>query len=287
MSEAARVPEAATNEHASNLAHHFDDPGQQVEAAKLGMWLFLAQEVLFFGGLFAAYAYFRGRNPDMFLYAHKLLSWKMGAFNTVVLICSSLTMAAGVRAAQLGRRKNLIWMLVLTLIFAGTFLGVKYVEYKQKFEHQLLWGRSFQPEAELLEEHGIPEAVALEESGAAAAHEEVPAPAGEAAPAVVEGASDPAAGGASDPAAGEPAVPAGEPAPPENLHIFFGLYFALTGLHGLHVLLGMVVIGWVLRRAVRGDFGPSYFTPVDMVGLYWHLVDLIWIFLFPLLYLIG
>ena len=286
MSEAARAPEAAANEHGCNLAHHFDDPQQQIEASKLGMWLFLAQEVLFFGGLFAAYAYFRGRNPDMFLYAHKLLSWKMGAFNTVVLICSSLTMAMGVRAAQLGRRKTLIWMLILTLIFAGTFLGVKYVEYKQKFEHHLLWGKSFHPEAQLLEEHGIPRAIALEESGVVPeAHEERATGAAADTPAVAGAAG---AGDAVDSAGGgDVPAPAGEPAPPENLHIFFGLYFALTGLHGLHVVLGMVVIGWILRRSVRGDFGPDYFTPVDMVGLYWHLVDLIWIFLFPLLYLIG
>ncbi|MDQ7007873.1 MAG: cytochrome c oxidase subunit 3 family protein [Acidobacteriota bacterium] len=275
MSEAARAPGGVSHEHPRNLAHHFDDPAQQVEAGKLGMWLFLAQEVLFFGGLFAAYAYFRAHDPEMFHYAHKMLNWKLGAFNTLVLICSSLTMAWGVRLAQLGKRRGLVWMLILTLVFATVFLGVKYVEYKEKFEHQLLWGRSYNPDPHVLEEHGIPEEVAV-----------ASLPSGPAADAPVAPASD-AAPVAGDAGAGQPEPVEVIPRPPQNLHIFFGIYFALTGLHGLHVLIGMGVIGWVLMRAARGDFGPDYFTPVDMVGLYWHLVDLIWIFLFPLLYLIS
>lgn len=282
MSEAARAPGGGGHEHPGHLAHHFDDPAQQVEASKLGMWLFLAQEVLFFGGLFAAYAYFRAHDPEMFHYAHKVLSWKLGAFNTLVLICSSLTMAWGVRMAQLGKRRGLIWMLILTLIFAGVFLGVKYVEYKEKFEHQLLWGRNYDPDPHVLEEHGIPEDVAIASlPSKTAAPAETPS---------VEAAVPPpaAADGESTAHGGAGTAPDEGPAhPPENLHIFFGIYFALTGLHGLHVIAGMGVIGWILKRAVRGDFGPEYFTPVDMVGLYWHLVDLIWIFLFPLLYLIS
>ncbi len=238
MSEA--VHGGGGHEERPELAHHFDHPTQQFEAGKLGMWLFLAQEILFFGGLFAAYAYFRSQHPDMFLYAHRALSWKLGGFNTVVLIGSSLTMAWAVRMAQLGRKKALIWLLIATLALAGVFLGVKAVEYTGKVQHGLLWGNQYQPTAD------------------AYAHGD-----------------------------GHGHEVAGHEERPDNLHIFFGLYFALTGLHALHVIVGMIVIGWILRRAVRGDFGPRYFTPVDLVGLYWHLVDLIWIFLFPLLYLIG
>ncbi|MBD3169900.1 MAG: cytochrome c oxidase subunit 3 family protein [candidate division Zixibacteria bacterium] len=72
-----------------------------------------------------------------------------------------------------------------------------------------------------------------------------------------------------------------------NPHIFFGIYFAMTGLHGVHVIAGMIIISWILIRASRNHFSHEYYTPMEMTGLYWHLVDLIWIFLFPLFYLIG
>lgn len=255
--DAARDGSAETHgEHPPHLAHHFEHPLQQFEAGKLGMWIFIAQEVLFFGGLFGAYAYFRANYPDMFLYAHKFLDWKLGGLNTLILLASSLTMAWAVRAAQLGKRKALINLLIVTLVFAGGFCVVKGVEYKSKFEHQLLWGTRFAPDPHYLEgKHG-------------GAHE-----------AAGEDGADPL-----DP--GGLAAAAGHPDPPENLHIFFGIYFLMTGLHALHVLIGMGAIGWVLYRAYLGHFGPQYFTPVDIVGLYWHFVDLIWIFLFPLLYLI-
>jgi cytochrome c oxidase subunit 3 len=226
----------------SHVAHHFDNAKQQFESSKLGMWLFLATEVLLFGGLFCAYAVYRGNHPEIFVYAHQFLDKSLGAVNTLVLICSSLTMAWAVRAAQLGKQKQIVTMLVVTLICAFCFLGIKYVEYEHKWKHGLLWGEQYNPDA------GLHEAPAVE------AHGET----------------------------GDHSMPE-----PRNVQLFFSIYFVMTGLHGLHVIAGIGVIGWILLRARRGEFGPDYYTPVDLVGLYWHLVDLIWIYLFPLLYLIG
>lgn len=205
-----------------HVAHHFASEGQEFESARLGMWVFLVQELLFFGALFVAYGIFRWWHPETFLEAHKYLSWKLGAFNTVVLIASSFTMVMAVRSAQVNQRKSLISYLLLTLIFAGVFLGVKYVEYMAKIHHGLLPGHFFSA-------HGTS----------------------------------------------------------EYLHLFFGIYFTMTGLHGLHILVGMGLIVWLLIRSLKGDFHADYYTPLEMVGLYWHFVDLVWIFLFPLLYLIG
>jgi len=274
---------AETTTHAApvpHLAHHFDSPTQQFESGKLGMWLFLGTELLMFGGLFCAYAIFRANHPDVFAYAHRFLDVKLGAINTVVLICSSFTMAYGVRAAQLGRRGMLVAMLALTLLCAGGFLGIKYVEYSHKISHGLLWGRNWRAQ-----EHAAGHDAAAEAPGHAAPAEAPAAPAATTPPAdrtvLPDAAEAPvglAAPGGGDAHAG-PRVPA-------NPQTFFGIYFAMTGLHGIHVLAGMVVIGWLLAGALRGAYGPAYFTPVDLVGLYWHIVDLIWIFLFPLLYLI-
>jgi len=231
--------EAAT-EHPRFLAHHFDTPGQQFESGKLGMWIFLVTEILFFGGLFCAYAVYRANHPEIFVYAHQFLDKYLGATNTCVLIVSSLTMAWGVRCAQLGQRRGLVVCMALTLACASVFLGVKYVEYKQKWEHGLLWGERFDPA-----DHQT------NASGDDAGHEQTD-----------------------------------HGTRPPNVHIFFGIYFAMTGLHAIHVILGMIAITWILVRGAKGHFNSQYFGPVDYVGLYWHVVDLIWIFLFPLLYLI-
>ncbi len=233
-----------------HLAHHFETPGQQFASAKLGMWIFLATEILLFGGLFCAYAVYRANHPEIFIYAHRYLDVTLGGINTVVLLCSSLTMAWAVRCAQLGKQKGLKVLLALTLLGGFAFLGIKGVEYEHKWKHGLLWGKSFHP-TEVAHAGGHPDA-----------HH--PLPEGE---------------------------PGGGPIPgtsgsPRNVQIFFGIYFLMTGLHGIHVIGGMSAIGWLLFRASRGAFGAEYFTPVDLVGLYWHLVDLIWIYLFPLLYLI-
>jgi len=244
-------------------------------------------EVLLFGGLVCAYAVYRGNHPEIFAYAHRYLDKNLGALNTMILITSSLTMAWAVRAAQMGNRRLLVLLLTLTLIGGCGFLGVKFVEYEHKWKHGLLWGKRYSPE----HEGSAPE----EEQGAhakllGAALSGAPSPP----PAPGPGSEDrsmipPAAVGPSGLAAeagGETAAAHEEEDEPKNVQTFFAVYFAMTGLHGVHVIAGLVVIGWVLVRARRGEFGRDYFTPVDLAGLYWHLVDLIWIFLFPLLYLI-
>lgn len=258
------------------LAHHFDSPQHQFDSCKLGMWLFLITEVLFFSGLFCAYAVYRASHPEIFLAGHQFLDKQMGAINTIVLLFSSLTMAWGVRCAQLGQRKALIWCLSLTLACAGLFLVIKYFEYSAKISHGVLWASQFnaaEAEKYLAAHHHD----ATEHAPAVHGSEEGAEPHAEAEHAADAHASSEAAAGTH---------PAHDPHLPKHLGIFFSIYFALTGLHGIHILAGMGAIGWVLWRAIRGDFGPNYFGPVDYVGLYWHLVDLIWIYLFPLLYLI-
>lgn len=205
------------------LQHHFVEPQQQADAAKIGMWLFLVTEVLLFGGLFVGYGIMRMVHADAFHQAHHHLDRMLGAVNTVVLLVSSFTMAMAVHSARSGRRRPLMVYLALTLGFAAVFLCVKYFEYSHKFHEGLLPGRFYS--------HG---------------------------------------GGAQPGQA-----------------MFFGFYFAMTGLHGLHVLAGMIVIAWLIRRAIRGDFSSRYYSPVELGGLYWHLVDLVWIYLFPLLYLVS
>jgi cytochrome c oxidase subunit 3 len=256
-----------SHEHPSHLQHHFDTSEQQFDAGKLGIWLFLATEILLFGGLFCAYAIYRANHPEIFIYAHQFLDKVLGGTNTVILLCSSLTMAWAVRASQLGQRKLLITLLALTLCGGFGFMGIKYVEYKAKWEHGLLPGTHFTPH-----EHG--------EAGAS------PAPAVVKPAGTIPQAAQGPSGTVRHEAVTEPA--GGEHGKrPSNAQIFFGIYFLMTGLHGIHVLAGMGAITWILIRSVKGEFGPEYFTPVDFVGLYWHLVDLIWIFLFPLLYLVS
>ena len=204
------------------LQHHFSSHEQQLDASKIGMWLFLVTEILLFGGLFVGFALMQARHPAAFYAAHHHLDRVLGAANTVVLLLSSFTMVMAVHSAQRGNRKHLIWFLVLTLACAGVFLGVKYVEYSHKIHDGLLPGKFY-------------------------AHK-------------------------------------GDQVPGQFM--FFSFYFMMTGLHGLHVVAGMIAIAWVLRRAIRGHFSSRYYGPVDLVGLYWHLVDMIWIYLFPLLYLI-
>jgi cytochrome c oxidase subunit 3 len=259
--------------HPPHLAHHFDSPRQQFESGKLGMWLFLATEILLFGGLFCAYAVYRASHPEIFVYAHRYLDKTLGAINTAVLIFSSFTMAWAVRSAQRGRQRSLQVLLALTILCAFVFLGIKFVEYEHKWKEGLLWGKRYRPHA--AQQHAgdgapaqptpLPIPANAEEMSAIP-----PAPAG---PAGLARADAQAAAAHADEA-------------PKNVQTFFGVYFAMTGLHGVHVIAGMVVLAVMLVRARKGHFGPEYFTPVDLAGLYWHLVDLIWIYLFPLLYLI-
>jgi cytochrome c oxidase subunit 3 len=235
-------PQAAA-EHPAHLAHHFATAQQQFEAGKLGMWIFLLTEILLFGGLFCAYAVYRANHPEIFFYAEQFLDRRLGALNTGILITSSLTMAWAVRCAQCSQQRGLVLCLALTLTLACGFLGVKYVEYKHKWQDGLLWAGQYKPDPQILPE-------------------------------------------------GEGRRPSAELLSPleqrarKNAGLFFSIYFMMTGLHGIHVLAGMGAMTWLLVRAAKGAFGSRYFAPVDYVGLYWHLVDMIWIYLFPLLYLI-
>ena len=255
-------------------ADHFDSLGQQYDAAKLGMWFFLITEVLFFGGLFCAYGVYRANRPEVFVDGHHFLSTPMGTFNTVLLIASSLTMALAVRraqrgCAQRGQRVALVGLLIATLACAVGFLGIKGIEYRQKWNHGLVPGQA-----------RIAYWIGKKVKNDGSARQPTQAPQKRFAPdqryvrahlAKVGGKrlSEEALSGRID-----------------NLRSFMGIYFGLTALHALHVAIGIGVISWILIGALRGRFDAEHFTPVDLVGLYWHLVDMIWIYLFPLLYLI-
>ncbi|MBX3130878.1 MAG: cytochrome c oxidase subunit 3 family protein [Polyangiaceae bacterium] len=275
------------------LQHHFDTPQQQFDAGKLGIWLFLVTEVLFFAGLFCAYTIYRSQNPEVFYYAHFFLDTKWGAINTVVLLVSSLTAAWAVRCAQLRNTRALLINIVITILCACGFMGIKYVEYSHKFHDGLLPGKRFQPAHVIWELDGFkakfPEsavaATKLVELGKAP--DAADAPAARAAqreyarslPAKVQKPLVDA--GLYNPKTGDVRM-----APPAKTGTFFGIYFFMTGLHGIHVLVGIGIWVWLFFRAKRAIFNENYFGPIDYAALYWHLVDLVWIYLFPLLYLI-
>jgi cytochrome c oxidase subunit 3 len=289
---------AHTHEHPEFLRHHFDTPSQQFEAGKLGMWMFLATEVLLFGGLFCAYSIWRYNNPDLFRYGSGFLETTLGAVNTAVLILSSLTMATAVTMAQRDRRGPMVLMLALTLAGALTFLVIKYFEYTHKFhegwfpgmklyekpgDHSESWSHVPAPEPQ----PAAPVYPALPPAGPPAEPSTVsPAAIGPAGvdPAALDGSA--AAHGQESEARHARVHPARDEHRPRNAHMFFNIYFMMTGLHGCHVLGGAIMLVWLMVGAIRGRYGAAYFTPVDLGGLYWHIVDLIWIFLFPLFYLI-
>ncbi len=268
------------HEHPPWLAHHFDTPQQQFTSAKLGMWAFLLTEILFFSGLFCAYAVYRRNYPEVFYDGHHFLNTTLGAVNTVVLLFSSLTMAVAVRCAQLNQRRGLITCLSITLICAGIFLVIKYNEYKVKWDHHMVPGQA-KIEAAL----GIADD---EHSGELAPGQ--PPPRG----------FQPGEHGRHymEEKLREADKEEGLRPPSESIYkgqldhritmlgSFFGIYFCLTGLHAIHVICGIIAITWLLVRAIKRHFNEQYYDAVDCVGLYWHLVDLIWIYLFPLLYLI-
>lgn len=313
---------ATTTEHDSHhpyLAHHFESQQQQFDAGKLGMWIFLVTEVLFFSGLFVAYAVYRSNHPEVFVYAHQFLNKTLGALNTIVLLCSSLTMAWAVRCAQLNQQRGLKGCLAITLALAGCFLGVKSVEYTTKWNEGLLWAGDFKPVIDhatsiispALLVLGMPALISLLVGAvgvlllrhrsqlplyalsATVVATSLAFLAGVGAATMITSAESHETHAAAGPhvAPLESMSPSHlaateELAPPRLAGVFFSIYYAMTGVHAIHILAGMGVIGWLLYRSVRGDFGSDHFGPVDYVGLYWHLVDLVWIYLFPLLYLI-
>jgi len=208
----------------STLKHHFANEEQQKDASTIGMWVFLVTEIMFFGGLFLAYFAYRQEYPAAFASASNKTNLWLGAANTTVLICSSLTMALAVYSASLGKRKLLVTFLILTLLLGGAFLGVKGYEYHDKWVHHEVPGAHFD----------------------------------------CEGCDD--AGHAP---------------------LFFSLYFGMTGLHATHMLVGFVILVILIVQSHKGKYTAKWYTPIEMFGLYWHFVDIVWIFLFPLLYLID
>lgn len=219
---------AHTEPGAAPVAHHFRNANHQFNTAKLGMWVFMVQEILFFSALFVAFFIFQAKYFDDFHEASKELDWILGAVNTVILIASSFTVARAISNAQRGNTEGVLENIIFTIICSLGFLIVKAIEYSSKVSHGLfpfdIWGLSWNPEA--------------------------------------------------------------YPDHPQA-RLFFVLYFCMTGLHALHVVVGAGLFVWLYRRAKRGEFGPQYYTPLELTGLYWHFVDLVWIYLFPLLYLVG
>lgn len=233
------------------VAHHFDDAEQQYVAAELGMWVFLATEVLFFGGMFLGYALYRFKYPYEFIAgSHRLDEW-LGTFNTAVLLTSSLTMVLAVHAAQTQRRWQLIANLLLTMLLGAIFLGVKGYEYHHKFEERLVPGSNFDFVYAAESHHG---------PGESAQH------------------------GASSSTSNKDGEL--EKVDARHVELFFSFYFAMTGLHAVHMVIGIGLLSVLVMGAMRGKFASGYFTPIEMTGLYWHFVDIVWVFLFPLLYLI-
>ena len=400
--------------HEPHLAHHFESMEQQHAAGKLGMWLFLATEILLFGGLFCGYAVFRANHPALFAWGEQFMDEKLGVANTAVLLISSMTVAMAITYIQRNQRRMAMIAIAVTFICAAIFMAIKSVEYGHKFEEKLLWGTGFYEMPEgghgggggaaaaatpagagdakkgrkdwdstcrschgangegvegqgidvrssafiqgldddgllayikkgrlasdpdnttgiqmppkggnpLLKDQDIRDIIAylrtlqvpVGESADAATKEAPEEPAVDVAESSKAAASEPeeepAVASNWLPQSSIPNAPEGptgitdryiedveytvyQPVPqfdpnrPANAHLFFGLYFLMTGLHGIHVIIGMLVMLWLLWRLGRRDFGPRYYAPVECGALYWHIVDVIWIFLFPLWYLIA
>ena len=215
------------------LSHQFDDVEQQSEASTLGMWVFLATEVMFFGGLLTAYAVYRSTAPEAVALASRHLNVWLGCLNTVVLLTSSLTMAFAVRAAQLRQHRPLVLMLVATMVFGALFLGIKAVEYTADYHEKLIPGWNFEvPEKDrpLVEQEHVD---------------------------------------------------------PGRMQMFFVLYFFMTGLHAVHLIIGIGLLGVMAYLSWKRWFSGGGAVQIEVTGLYWHFVDVVWVFLYPLLYLID
>lgn len=290
--------------HQKGLQHQFDDMQQQQESVTIGMWMFLVQEIMFFGGLFTAYLVFRSRYPMAFAAGSNHLDAFWGGLNTLVLIVSSFTMALTVYYAQKSNRTMQIVMILLTMFFGSVFLGVKVIEYSDKYNHGLIpvtgWNKKtpkaetaslpFETKASAKEQHsenqhnqhgdghekpyinetgdfqwnyGGEDLVMLaKQKGWLTKAEEI---------------------GYFDPITKEFDPKRFQ----DKVRIFYWLYFAMTGLHALHMVVGLMIMSWLLWKAWQGTFSAEYYSPVEISGLYWHFVDIVWIFLFPLLYLLG
>lgn len=270
--------------HPARLQHHFVSSEQQFEASKLGMWLFLATEILLFGGMFVAYGIFRMLYPELYEQASLQLDTVLGAVNTLVLLLSSLTMAWAIRGAQMDNRKVLFWNLIATIVLASGFLVVKYFEYGHKFDIGILPGANFELDAGTATVAELSGATALKpivdgsEAAAADGHATPTSP-------LAAPAEAPAEAHAADDHGGDHGRE-GEIFSNRRAGLFFAIYYMMTGIHAIHILIGIIAIGILAWKANRGAYSSVWYTPVENVGLYWHIVDIIWIFVFPLMYLI-
>jgi cytochrome c oxidase subunit 3 len=210
--------------HNPELQHHFADMRQQQDASVMGMWVFLITEIMFFGGMFAGYMIYRFMYYQAWLEGSQKMDFWWGTINTVVLLCSSLTMVLAVRSTQLGSRKITVTLLLVTILFGLAFLGIKGIEY---YGH-------------IVVEHQFP----------------------------------------------GPGFRFDGPRS-SQVEMFFSFYFAMTGFHALHMVIGIGLVGFIAYQAWKGRYGAHYYTPVENVGLYWHFVDVVWIYLYPLFYLIS
>jgi cytochrome c oxidase subunit 3 len=215
------APTSFAQTHA--LRHQFATEEQQRHTAEIGMWIFLATEVMFFGGLFLGYTVYRILYPQAWAAGSNLMEFTLGTVNTAVLLCSSFTMALAVYSSAKGLRKSLLLFLFLTMLLGGVFLGIKAVEYYHHYLDHTVPGMQFSV--------NVPD--------------------------------------------------------PARVELFFFFYFAMTGLHAAHMIVGEGLLAVLLWRAYMGRFSPEYYTPVEITGLYWHFVDIVWLFLYPLFYLMA
>lgn len=237
--------EGAHHEHLPYQRHHFETYAQQSDATNFAMWLFLLTEIMFFGGLFTAYLIYRNWYYPAFVEASHQLQIAWGTANTAVLITSSFTMAMGVWSAEMRKKTMLVFFLTLTFVLGLVFLGIKYIEYHEKYEKHHIPGFHYSVQT-FLNPASDPEV-----------HKQYP----------------------DDKALGLDMA--------RHTEIYFFLYFAMTGMHALHMIIGIAILGFMIFRAHAGAYTTGHVTFVENFGLYWHFVDIIWIYLFPLLYLIS
>ena len=237
--------DAHEHEHPPYQRHHFESMGQQVDATSFAMWLFLLTEIMFFGGLFTAYLIYRNWYYAAFVAGSHQLDIRWGTANTAVLIASSFTMAMGVWSAEMRRKGQLVFFLVLTFVLGLVFLGIKTIEYGEKIKKHHVPGFHYSIQSFVNPESDVE------------VHEKYPK---------------------DEPLRADMA---------RHTEVYFSLYFAMTGMHALHMIIGVGLFGYLAWMASKGRYGPGYYTPIENAGLYWHFVDIVWIYLFPLLYLID
>ena len=237
--------------HPDYLSHQFDDVEQQRQASTLGIWLFLITEVMFFGGLFCGYTIYRWQHPEGWIVGSHLLNITLGGINTAVLLLSSLTMVLSVWAAQAGKSRHVqAFWIIATMVLGAVFLGIKVVEYKAKIDHHLVPNASFHFDLA----HAAEPAVAAEGASHGKDHN---------------------------------FQEALKTVNPNHVRLFYSFYFTMTGMHAVHMIIGFGIMLVMLINTLKGKYSAEYYNPIEISGLYWHFVDIVWIFLFPLLYLVG